>query len=607
MNIVVASGKGGTGKTTVAVNLAYFLAKTKKVCLFDCDVEAPNDRLFLNAKFNKSIDVNIKIPKWDESKCTNCGKCSKICKFNAICNVKNKIIVFDELCHSCLACAYVCTSGALNLIDKAIGKINVDSKTLPFYFAEGVLNIGESLAPFIIKNLKSNLDSNAINIFDASPGTSCSVVKTLEHADYLILVAEPTPFGLNDLKLISSLAKELKIPTGIIINKSSSSSDYIIENFANKKDIKILTKIAFKKTYLSSYSKGEILIDKFKELEQKFNTIYKNLSSLKPIMKEIKDTAYKLSNLKEINYLKKTKINNINKRIKEIVVISGKGGTGKTTFTAALSKIIKNKVLCDCDVDAANLHILLKPKIYNAYDFIAGKKYFIDKALCTNCGKCKSICNFNAIHCDINNNYNIDDILCEACGFCYNICPLNAIKSIDAKTGTCFESITKNGLFSHAKLNVAQENSGKLVCKVRDTAFTLASKSNAEFIISDGPPGTGCPVISSITSADLVLIVCEASISSYFDLERTLNLTKYFRVKTFIIINKADINSDICKKINILSNKYKSKVIGSIPYDAKVVKALLEKKNILSIKNSKAAKAILNIANIINEYIKKEN
>ncbi len=587
--IVIASGKGGTGKTTVAINFATFLADggKNKVMLLDCDVEAPNDNLFINAIFDKVKDVEVVAPKVDTNRCTLCGKCVSVCNYNAIAKVKDQILIFNELCHSCGACGYLCPQEAINMQLKKIGTVELSSNNKPFSFGQGTLSIGESLAPMVIKHLKSEIKDDVITLLDASPGTTCPVVKTMEDADYCLLVTEPTPFGLNDLKLAAALSQKLKIPTGIIINRSYGQ-DEIIQDFAKESNIPIVGKIPFSFEYAKSYSVGKVLINHFSELKDIFETIFENMQKYKQVPN--------VSSIKEHDIKKEDDLfQNISEQAsnyKEIVVISGKGGTGKTTITSALASLLENIVITDNDVDASNLYLLSNPKTLLSKDFVGGKKGIIDQTLCIKCGKCFSICHFDAIKKE-NDSFVIDEIGCEGCGFCFHVCREKAIAMNEAISGKWYISNSDFGPFSHAKLGIGEENSGKLVSLVREHARNLAEKNNAKLVLSDGPPGTGCPVISSVTGVDLILIVTEPTKSGIHDLTRALELAKHFRIPSRIIINKYDLNLNLCQEIKELSKLYDTSVIGEIPFDKTVYDALMKKKRIMEIKTGKAYDAIL--------------
>ncbi|GAI05092.1 unnamed protein product, partial [marine sediment metagenome] len=219
--------------------------------------------------------------------------------------------------------------------------------------------------------------------------------------------------------------------------------------------------------------------------------------------------------------------------MKQIVVISGKGGTGKSVIAGSFASLAKNKVMADCDVDAADLHLLLHPTVKETHEFSGGKTAFIDERRCTECGKCQEVCRFEAI-----DNYVVDPISCEGCGVCFHICPEKAIKMVDDLSGKWFVSETKYGPFVHAKLGIAEENSGKLVTLVRQNAKLIAEKEKRDFVIIDGPPGIGCPVIASLSGVDIALIVTEPTLSGIHDLERIVGVAHHFGIKGVVCINK---------------------------------------------------------------------
>jgi len=218
-------------------------------------------------------------------------------------------------------------------------------------------------------------------------------------------------------------------------------------------------------------------------------------------------------------------------KMKQLVVISGKGGTGKTVITAAFAALAKNKVMADCDVDAADLHILLMPEIIERHDFSGGRTAIIDKTKCNNCGTCISQCRFEAIS---EETFTVDPISCEGCGVCFRVCPKGAISMENNKSGEWFISSTPYGPFVHARLGIAEENSGKLVAVVRQNAKLIAGKEKRDLIIIDGPPGIGCPVISSISGTDAVLVVTEPTLSGVHDMKRVLELAGHFRTKSLL-------------------------------------------------------------------------
>ena len=273
--------------------------------------------------------------------------------------------------------------------------------------------------------------------------------------------------------------------------------------------------------------------------------------------------------------------------MKEIVVISGKGGTGKTSIVAAFAALAKGAVLADCDVDAADLYLVLEPDIKQTHDFSGGKSASIITAKCIGCGRCEEVCNFDAAIFNgpandvAEKTYTIDSIACEGCGVCVHFCPVDAMEFKDAVNGQWFISDTRFGPMVHARLGTAQENSGKLVSLIRKQAKNIATEQNRGLIIVDGSPGIGCPVIASITGADLVLVVTEPTISGQHDLDRVIELTKHFRIPTAVCVNKYDINVKIAKEIEKNAIERGLKVVGKIIYDTAVTRAQIAAKSIV--------------------------
>jgi len=277
--------------------------------------------------------------------------------------------------------------------------------------------------------------------------------------------------------------------------------------------------------------------------------------------------------------------------LNEIVVISGKGGTGKTSIVASFAALANNAVLADCDVDAADLHLLLDPDIKQTHDFSGGKLASIVAEKCIGCGRCREVCNFDAARFNgpgndiVGKTYAIDPISCEGCGVCVHFCPVDAIKFEDAVNGQWFISETRFGSMVHARLGIAQENSGKLVSLIRKEAKQIAAEQNNDLVIVDGPPGIGCPVIASIAGADLVVAVTEPTLSGRHDIGRVVELTKHFGIPTVICVNKYDINQELTEQIRSTAQKWKLKTIGYIPYDPAVTKAQVAGKSIIEYSN----------------------
>jgi MinD superfamily P-loop ATPase len=265
--------------------------------------------------------------------------------------------------------------------------------------------------------------------------------------------------------------------------------------------------------------------------------------------------------------------------MKELVVISGKGGTGKTSLAAAFAALACPAVVADCDVDAADLHLVLDPQVRQTSDFVGGKRAVIDPDKCIGCGRCAALCRFGAIHLKgpgngvIEKTYAVDPVACEGCKVCVEFCPVQAIAFHDTVNGQWFLSETRFGPMVHAKLGIAQANSGKLVTLIRRKAEEIAEERKLDLLIVDGSPGIGCPVIASITGADLVLIVTEPTLSGWHDLRRVADLAATFRIRTLLCINKADINPQITAQISEEARTREITIVGEIPYDDAFTKA----------------------------------
>lgn len=255
--------------------------------------------------------------------------------------------------------------------------------------------------------------------------------------------------------------------------------------------------------------------------------------------------------------------------MKELVIISGKGGTGKTTITASFASLAENKIMCDCDVDAANLFLLINPTILEEEEIRFSKVANINEEECNKCGICEENCRFKAI-----SNFKVDPIKCEGCGVCELVCPLDAISLESFTSGKIFTTTTKYGPFFYAKLNPGAGNTGRLATEIRNRAFNLANENGSDLVIIDGSPGIGCPVIASITGTDIALVVTEPTLSGEHDLERIIKLTECFRVKTFVCINKFDINPEITKRIEKYCQSKGLMVAGKIPYNPVVTEAM---------------------------------
>jgi MinD superfamily P-loop ATPase len=263
--------------------------------------------------------------------------------------------------------------------------------------------------------------------------------------------------------------------------------------------------------------------------------------------------------------------------LKQLTVLSGKGGTGKTTLTAALAVLAKNAVVADCDVDAPDLHMLLQPEVIEMQQFKGSKLAVIDEDKCVRCGLCREKCVFEAVTSDLK----VDAIACEGCGVCAAVCPADAVTLVERVSGSAYISRTRCGFMSHAMLHPGEANSGKLVTLVRQNARLLAERENRNLIIIDGSPGVGCPVIASITGVDAGLVVTEPTLSGIHDLERVLRLLDHFRVAPFVCVNMYDINEFNTEKIVNFCGENGVEVVGRIPFSPKVTEAMVNGKTIV--------------------------
>jgi len=590
IRIVVASGKGGTGKTTIATNLAVVMAERgERVAYVDCDVEEPNGHIFLAPSIRSTRAVTTPVPEVDVSRCTFCGDCGKACRYSAIVVLPHKVLTFSKLCHGCGGCSLACPEDAIREVPRTTGVVEqgVSGKVA---FLQGQLDIGEAMAPPVIRAVLDAAPKDHTLVIDAPPGTSCPVIESVKKADVVLLVTEPTPFGLNDLKLAVEMVRELGLPFGVAVNRAGVG-DREVFTYCEREKIPVLLELPNDREVARAYSRGELVVNALPAWKERFVELFGELKALAASAPPQRIRA-------QLQFAPETDDNpgpsdpvtlGRKHEVRELVIISGKGGTGKTSIVASLFFLAQQAAVADCDVDAADLHLVLNPTVRRSRPFSGGTTAVIDASTCTNCGLCVDPCRYDAIRVDEAGIHEVESISCEGCGVCAMVCPDGAIEMKRTINGEWFVSDTEYGPMVHARLGIAQENSGKLVSLVRREGKAVSVASRRALLIGDGSPGIGCPVIASITGAHMVLVVTEPTLSGLHDLERVAELTRQFNVKTAVCINKFDINPEVTKQIEEKALSLDLLVLGRIRYDDAVTAAQVAHKPVVELDDGPAA------------------
>jgi len=417
MKIAISSGKGGTGKTFIATNLSALLSEEgHAVTYLDCDVEEPNGHLFLKPEIDRIEPMTVRAPLHiDLDKCIGCRKCANACHYNAIAMIKEKPLLFHELCHACGACAIVCPVGAVIEGDKEIGELR-HGKSGGIDFHYGLLKTAVGgMSPRLISGLKRSAGPE-ITILDSPPGTACSAVETVKGADLCLLVADPTPFAINDLKLSVNMCRQIGQEPAVVVNRAGLD-DTDLKEYCKKARLEVVGEIPDDRHIAEVYSVGDIVIEELPEYRKHFKNLHDRALALarekRVVQKELIEPLFHPGG--QVSRAKPP--NPTAHRPEEIVIISGKGGTGKTSLAACFAQLASGSVVSDCDVDAADLHLVLNPRIEDEGDFVGGVSVEIDQDKCTGCGKCKEECRFSAIELTDDARYIVDATACEGSEF----------------------------------------------------------------------------------------------------------------------------------------------------------------------------------------------
>ncbi|MEN6307931.1 MAG: 4Fe-4S binding protein, partial [Anaerohalosphaeraceae bacterium] len=493
-------------------------------------------------------------------------------------------IAFPELCRWCGACLQVCPTGALIEGRRVVGTTcQGQAGLIRLHWATLAAGAG-GMTVRLIEQLKERTNDEDLIILDSPPGTSCSAVHTIRGADIVILVADPTRFGVHDLKLSVRLCRSMDIEPLVLMNRVELGDADGLRRWCGQHHLRILAELPDSRELAHLYSQGILPVKRMENLRHQFLHMAQILRQLPPGRTAGDNPEVILpwqQDCSESTESHEPDIAESSHRPVEITVVSGKGGTGKTSLCACFAQLVGG-VVADCDVDAADMHLLLEPKVLEQGIFRGGRVMRVDPALCARCGACVEVCQWKAIVRQDDGSVVIVEQDCEGCGTCVMVCPVNAISTEPTDDGRWFWSSTRLGPMSHAMLEPGKENSGKLVTLVRKQAAGRAEiASTNRVVVLDGSPGTGCPVIASVGGARAAVIVTEPTVSGLHDLERILELTEHFRIRAGIIINKADLNRGMAEKIKSAVQAHHANLLGELPYDTLFVQAQQAGKTVL--------------------------
>jgi MinD superfamily P-loop ATPase len=588
IRVAVASGKGGTGKTTVSTSLARVMAaQGKRVAYLDCDVEAPNGYLFLSPAITDRSEVHTPVAAVDPELCVGHGDCAKACRYAAILALPGGSTVMTDLCRGCGGCVRACPAQAVREVSRPVGVVESGtSGTLAV--RQGRMEIGRTAEHDMVRAVREPSPVAEWEILDSPPGVSCPVVETIRGTDAVLLVTEPTPAGLGDLQLAVELVEHLDLPCGVVINRAGTR-DPGVKALCASRGIPVLAEIPNSMEIARAHARGELVVDAVPALTLLFESLAAGLPDVASRVRAAGGAAVIVDGGitgKEPAQADGPVASGGGPTPPELVVLSGKGGTGKTSIAACLAFLSGGSALADADVDAANLHLFLDPTISRRSPFTGGQVAVVDPTVCTGCGLCVDLCRFDALRLsDLDEDLGdacpgeviaiVDQTACEGCGVCVDACPDEAASLVPEINGELLLSGTRYGPLVHARLRPGQRNSGKLVTAVRTRARALAEAEGRRLQITDGPPGIGCPAIATLTGGDRALLVTEPTLSGLSDLRRIAQLTQQLGVPAAVCVNKVDLSPVMAAQIEEEAARLGLCVLGRVRYDGAVADAHL--------------------------------
>jgi len=572
MKILIASGKGGTGKTLVATHLAAALGNAAYV---DADVEAANGHLFLHPDALAERPAEVPVPRATDA-CTGCGACAKVCRFGALAAVKGHVLVFSELCHSCGACLEVCPVGALKWAAHALGTLRTGTYRLgsapAMPFADGRLATGQVRASALIAQVKAAVPETPFTVIDGPPGCSCAAAEAVRGTDVCLLVTEPTPFGLSDLRRAADLVEHLGVPHAVLLNRADLAGTDV-RGFCASRGIPVLAEMAYDADLAARYARGRLAydLDRYRRL---FDDLAHTITSGNEAFRRPTAGAAPVTLLDDaaVSPPERCTDRPMPEDLVQVVVISGKGGTGKTSLAASLAAARRAQA-ADCDVDAGNLHLLLVPRDETREPFSGAAIAVVDAPKCRGCGVCANECRFEAI--TLTPRATIDPLRCEGCGLCTIVCPLAGTDEMPLslhprRSGFASIGPTPHGSLARGDLDAGGEASGRLVTVVRRLAERQAVAETAPHLLIDASPGMGCTVNAGLTGTDLAVAVTEPTQSGLHDLLRALDLAAWFKVPAMVVVNKADLCPEMTAEMRAACAARGIDVVAEIPFDRAV-------------------------------------